>query len=386
MFYQFFESKMEIIERVVKEKIKKKLNSGKVLLITGARRVGKTFLIKNITEELKLPSLILNGEDINTHELLSYRSIQNYRNLIGSSKLLVIDEAQEIPNIGAILKIIVDEFKELKILVSGSSAFDIFNKMGEPLTGRKITFNLYPFSEEEIHKYETPVENYDNLKMRLVYGNYPEVYGFKDNENKIEYLKELVNSYLLKDILVVENVKNSDKILSLLKLIAYQIGGEVSYQELGRQLGISKNTVERYLDLLSKVFILHKVSGFSRNLRKEVVKNSKWYFTDNGIRNTIIANFSSLESRNDVGALWENYIISERLKKQNYSGMVVNNYFWRTYDKQEIDWVEEREGKLFAYEFKWKDKSVKIPGAWAKNYTNSEFKVIHSRNYFEWVG
>ncbi|MCF6271275.1 MAG: ATP-binding protein [Melioribacteraceae bacterium] len=342
-------------------------------------------MIKQITKELKLPSLILNGEDLNTHELLSHRSVQNYKNLIGTHKLLVIDEAQNIPDVGNILKIIVDEFKGLKILISGSSAFDIFNKIGEPLTGRKITFNLYPFSEEEIGKYETPIENFDNLKMRLVYGNYPEVYGFKNNSDKIEYLKELVNSYLLKDILVVENVKNSDKILSLLKLISYQVGGEVSYHELGRQLGISKNTVERYLDLLSKVFILHKVSGFSRNLRKEVVKNSKWFFTDNGIRNTIIANFSTIENRNDVGALWENYIISERIKKQNNSGMIVNNYFWRTYDKQEIDWIEEREGKLFAYECKWKEKKIKIPGAWKKAYADSEFKIINAHNYHEWV-
>ncbi len=376
---------MAKINRVIKKKIKRKLNSGKVLLITGARRVGKTILIQEITKELSLPSLVLNGEDLNTHELLSYRSIQNYKNLIGTNKLLVIDEAQNIPDIGNILKIIVDEFKGLKILISGSSAFDIFNKMGEPLTGRKITFNLFPFSEEEISKYETPVENFDNLKLRLIYGNYPEVYNLKDNSDKIEYLKELVNSYLLKDILIVESVKNSDKILGLLKLLAYQVGGEVSYQELGRQLGMSKNTVERYLDLLSKVFILHKVSGFSRNLRKEIVKNSKWYFNDNGIRNAIIANFSNIESRNDIGALWENYIISERIKKQNYSGMSVNNYFWRTYEQQEIDWVEDRDGKLFAYEFKWKEQKVKMPGAWKKTYADSEFKIINARNYHEWI-
>jgi len=376
---------MVSLDRVIKKKIIRKLNSGKVLLVTGARRVGKTILIQKITDELNLPSLVLNGEDLNTHELLSYRSVQNYKNLIGTNKLLVIDEAQNIPDIGKILKIIVDEFKGLKILISGSSAFDIFNKMGEPLTGRKITFNLFPFSEEEISKYETPIENFDNLKMRLIYGNYPEVYNYEDNSDKIEYLKELVNSYLLKDILIVENVKNSDKILSLLKLLAYQVGGEVSYHELGRQLGISKNTVERYLDLLSKVFILHKISGFSRNLRKEIVKNSKWYFNDNGIRNAIIANFSAFDNRNDIGALWENYIISERIKKQNYSGMSVNNCFWRTYDKQEIDWIEERGGKLFAYEFKWKEQKVKIPGAWKKTYTDSEFKIIHARNYHNWI-
>jgi len=376
---------METIKRAIEEKVKQKLDTGKVILITGARRVGKTVLIKKITDELNIPSLIFNGEDLTTHELLSRRTIQNYKNLIGTKKLLVIDEAQKVPDIGNILKIIVDEMDGLKILISGSSAFDIFNKMGEPLTGRKITFNLFPFSEGELGNYESSTETFDNLKVRLVYGNYPEVYKLKNLDEKADYLKELINSYLLKDILVLEDIKNSSKLFSLLKLVAFQVGNEVSNHELGQQLGISKNTVEKYLDLLSKVFILHKVQGFSRNLRKEVVKSSKWYFYDNGIRNAIIANFSSLENRNDIGILWENYIISERIKMQNYSRMIVNNYFWRTYDKQEIDWIEERGGKLFAFEFKWNEKKIKPPVAWRNTYRNSEFKVVHRNNYQEWL-
>jgi len=376
---------METIKRAIEEKVKQKLDTGKVILITGARRVGKTVLIKKITDELNIPSLIFNGEDLTTHELLSRRTIQNYKNLIGTKKLLVIDEAQKVPDIGNILKIIVGEMDGLKILISGSSAFDIFNKMGEPLTGRKITFNLFPFSEGELGNYESSTETFDNLKVRLVYGNYPEVYKLKNLDEKADYLKELINSYLLKDILVLEDIKNSSKLFSLLKLVAFQVGNEVSNHELGQQLGISKNTVEKYLDLLSKVFILHKVQGFSRNLRKEVVKSSKWYFYDNGIRNAIIANFSSLENRNDIGILWENYIISERIKMQNYSRMIVNNYFWRTYDKQEIDWIEERGGKLFAFEFKWNEKKIKPPVAWRNTYRNSEFKVVHRNNYQEWL-
>jgi uncharacterized protein len=195
----------------------------------------------------------------------------------------------------------------------------------------------------------------------------------------------MVSSYLLKDILVYENIKNSQKIFNLLRLIAFQIGREVSLQELGNQLGISKNTVEKYLDLLSKVFILHKVEGFSRNLRKEITKNSRWYFLDNGIRNAIIANFNSIESRNDIGALWENYMISERLKYQEYKRLSSNNYFWRTYEQQEIDWVEERDGSLFGYEFKWKESKVKIPTQWKNTYPNSSFEVINKDNFENWL-
>ena len=220
---------------------------------------------------------------------------------------------------------------------------------------------------------------------RLIYGSYPELAHINSDEEKARYLQELINSYLLKDILMYENVRNSSKIYSLLRLIAFQVGNEVSFHELGQQLSISKNTVERYLDLLSKAFILHKISGYNKNLRKEISKNSKWYFYDNGIRNTLIANLNPLSTRNDIGTLWENYIISERLKYQKYTSMLVHNYFWRTYDRQEIDWIEDRGGKLYAYEMKWNPRKTKIPKAWGKAYPDSEYKTIHQDNYLDWI-
>lgn len=377
---------MELITRILEDQLIKSLIPQKVVILLGPRRVGKTVLIKQVIERLQEPYLLLNGEDFSVVEILSRRSVQHYKNLLGDKRVLLIDEAQKIPEIGKVLKLMVDEIVGIRILVTGSSAFDIDKYTGEPLTGRKKTLNLYPLSEAEYDQIETLIEKRDNLRERLIYGNYPELIHIKDREDKSDYLREIVNSYLLKDILSYENIKNSDKILSLLRLIAFQIGGEVSYQELGKQLSMSKNTVEKYLDLLSKVYVLHKVGGFSRNLRKEVTKSSKWYFYDNGLRNLIIANLNPIELRNDMGQLWENYIISERLKYQKYNRKVVNNYFWRTYDQQELDWLEEREGKLYGYEFKWNArKRVRAPKGWETNYPESEFKVINPENYLEWI-
>ncbi|GBD91339.1 hypothetical protein BMS3Abin04_02066 [bacterium BMS3Abin04] len=374
-----------MIKRYIKNQLLKKLKPGKVLVLTGARRVGKTFLLQEISKELDQDYLFLTGEDFAVQDILERRSIQNYKNFLGSRKILIIDEAQKIPDIGPILKLMIDSIKDLKIIITGSSAFDITNFTGEPLTGRQTTFSLFPISELELKNSETETERLDNLSQRLIYGNYPEVLNIQNSDEKSEYLNEIVNSYLLKDILTLDKVKNPSKIFNLLRLISFQIGKEVSYDELGKQLSISKNTVERYLDLLSKVFVLYKVEGFSRNLRKEITKKSKWYFFDNGIRNVVIANFTNIKGRNDVGQLWENYIISERIKFQSYKKMIVNNFFWRTYDQQEIDFVEEREGKLFAYEIKWQDLRVKLPKAWGKSYKNSEFSVINNQNYLNFV-
>jgi len=376
---------MGYLVRDLSETIIKKLKPNKVVIVFGARRVGKTVLVKEILDKVNEPVLTLNGEDINVHDKLAIRSIENYRQILGSYKLLYIDEAQKIPEIGLKLKLMIDEIDGLKIIISGSSSFDIHNDAGEPLTGRKYTFNLFALSENEYNQVENSISKIDKVRERMIFGNYPELLQLPDREDKIDYLNEMVSSYLLKDILVYENIKNSQKIFNLLRLIAFQIGGEVSLQELGSQLGISKNTVDKYLDLLSKVFILHKVEGFSRNLRKEITKNSRWYFLDNGIRNAIIANFNPIESRNDIGALWENYMISERLKYQEYKRLSSNNYFWRTYDQQEIDWVEEREGLLFGYEFKWKESKVKIPTQWKNAYPNSSFEVINKDNFENWL-
>jgi len=333
---------MTIIDRIIEGQIIKSLVPNKVIVLVGPRRVGKTVLIKQIVKSVKEVHLFLNGEDFETLKILEKRSIQNYRNLLGNIKLLIIDEAQKIPDIGIKLKLMVDHIDGLRILVTGSSAFDIANYTGEPLTGRKITYNLYALSEQELNQIENVVEKRDNLEQRLIYGNYPELIHLSSKEEKAEYLREVINSYLLKDILAYENIRSSDKILDLLRLIAFQIGQEVSLQEIGTQLAMSKNTVEKYLDLLSKVFVIHKLGGFSRNLRKEVTKNNRWYFYDNGLRNLLIANLNPIRVRNDIGMLWENYIISERIKFQRYNKMIVNNYFWRTYDQQEIGLKKEK--------------------------------------------
>lgn len=377
---------MKLVDRTLEDQILQNFSENKVVVLLGARRIGKTVLLNQIIDKIEEPFLFFNGEDFTTMELLERRSIQHYKNIIGDRKMLIIDEAQKIPEIGKILKLIVDGIKGIKVLVTGSSAFDISKYTGEPLTGRRKTFYMFPLSEKELLQIEGTIENRENLRERLIYGNYPELIHINTQEEKADYLKGIVNDYLLKDILAFENIRNSDKILNLLRLIAFQIGGEVSYQELGNQLSMSKNTVERYLDLLSKVFVLHRLGGFSRNLRKEVTKSNKWYFYDNGLRNVIIANLNPINLRDDVGQLWENYIIAERLKYQNYERMLVNNYFWRTYDQQEIDWVEERGGKLYGYEFKWNPKKrVKIPASWKKAYPEANFETITPDNYLNWI-
>lgn len=376
---------MKYLIRELSSIILKKLQSNKVVIVFGARRVGKTVMVKEILKRVDEPFLSLNGEDINVHDKLALKTVENYRQMLGSYRLLYIDEAQKIPDIGAKLKLMVDEIEGLKIIISGSSSLDIYNQSGEPLTGRKYSFNLYALSEREYNQVEDKISKMQRIKERLVFGNYPELQHIPDQPDKIDYLNDLVSSYLLKDILVYENIKNSQKIFNLLRMIAYQIGGEVSMQELGNQLSISKNTVEKYLDLLSKVFILHKVEGFSRNLRKEITKTSRWYFLDNGIRNAVIANFNPIESRNDIGQLWENYMISERIKYQEYTRLFSNNYFWRTYDQQEIDWVEERGGELYGYEFKWRDSKLKAPSQWKNAYPDAHFEVIASSNFESWI-
>jgi hypothetical protein len=376
---------MIYLVRELSNLILNKLQPNKVVILSGARRVGKTMLVKEILANVNEPILMLNGDDINVHDKLSIRSIENYKQILGTYKLLYIDEAQKIPEIGLKLKLMIDEIEGLRIIISGSSSFDIHKNAGEPLTGRKYTFTLYTLSENEYTQIENNINKMDKVRERLVFGNYPELLHLPDRQDKVDYLNEMISSYLLKDILVYEHIKNSQKIFNLLRLIAFQIGGEVSLQELGIQLGISKNTVEKYLDLLSKVFILHKVEGFSRNLRKEITKNSRWYFLDNGIRNAVIANFNPLQARNDIGALWENYMISEILKYQEYRRISSNNYFWRTYEQQEIDWVEERDGSLFGYEFKWKEEKVKIPTQWKSAYPDASFELININNFSEWL-
>jgi predicted AAA+ superfamily ATPase len=369
------------IKRILQSRIFKRIEKNKAILIFGARRVGKTVLMKQLISEFQGKTMLLNGEDYDALSLLENRSVANYRNLFQGIDLLAIDEAQNVPDIGQKLKLIIDEVENIRILATGSSSFDLLNKAGEPLVGRSLQFLLTPFSQAEIAQTETALQTRQNLEMRLLYGSYPEVVVSDNAQEKAEYLKGIVNAYLLKDILAIEGIKNSNKMKELLRLVAFQTGSEVSYEELGRRLGMSKNTVEKYLDLLSQVFVVFRLGAYSRNLRKEVTKAGKWYFYDTGIRNAIINNFTPLALRQDVGALWENYLISERMKANFNDGLGKAFFFWRTYDGQEIDLIEETQDSLQALEFKWGDKLPAAPKAFREAYPNAGYRVVNPDNY-----
>ncbi len=367
------------------ENLRKLIIPGKVMVIYGPRRVGKTTLLKKYLESENDSVLFVNGDDIIVRQYLESQSIQTLQDFIGDHRLLVVDEAQYVEKIGLNLKLIVDHIPGIKVIVTGSSSFDLARDVGEPLTGRKYVLKLFPLSQMEISKIEKRHETTAGLESRLIYGSYPEVVLMRDNRRREDYLRELIQSYLFKDILALEGIRYGNKLVRLLQLLAFQIGKQVSLTELGKQLSMSKNTVERYLDLLEKVFVINRLSGFSRNLRKEITKSQRYFFYDTGVRNALISNFNPLAVRNDLGELWENYIITERMKRQEYLRIVTNSYFWRTYDKKEIDLVEEREGKLFGYEVKWKKERVKIPRDWTSGYPGASFEVIHRENYLKFI-
>lgn len=374
-----------IIKRELQARIEARIITGKVILLFGPRRVGKTMLIKEILKNFVGRTLLLNGEDANTLALLAERSISNYRNLLNNIDLLVIDEAQNIPEIGNILKLIVDEVTGIKVIASGSSSFDLLNRTGEPLTGRSFSFRLLPISQSELSVSENILVTRQNLEARLIFGSFPEIITMADNAMRKEYLMDIITAYLLKDLLSLEGLRNANKLRDLLTLLAFQVGNEVSLAELGSQLGLSKNTVEKYIDLLSKVFVIYRLGGYSGNLRKEISKNAKWYFYDNGILNALVGNFNPLAIRQDTGLLWENYLISERVKKKLYQSELTDFYFWRTYDGQEIDLIEASADSLKAFEIKWKQKITKVPGAWQKNYPEATFTTINPENYLTWI-
>ena len=376
---------MKSINRLLQSRIAERIEPNKAVLIFGARRVGKTILMHQLISNFEGKTMLLNGEDDDALALLKERSVSNYRHLLEGVDLLAIDEAQNIPDIGSKLKLIVDEIKGIHVIASGSSSFDLLNKTGEPLVGRSTQFHLNPFSQREIALTETALETRQNLESRLIYGSYPEVVTLSGFKRKADYLRDIVGAYLLKDILAVDGLKNSGKMKELLRLIAFQLGNEVSYDELGKQLGMSKNTVEKYLDLLSKVFVIYRLGAYARNLRKEVTKAGKWCFYDNGIRNAIIGNFNPLSVRQDIGALWENYLISERIKANDNEGLGKEFYFWRTYDRQEIDLIEESSDSLTALEFKWGDKKPKVPVAFKEAYPNATFDVVSKDNYPNYI-
>lgn len=377
------ENQPRYIPQIPLEQLKSMAAPGKAVIIHGPRRVGKTTLLKKFLEK-ESNELFVTGEDIFVREFLSSGSINKLKSFIGDKTLLIIDEAQYIPDIGLNLKLVVDHLPQVKVIATGSSTFELAKQVGEPLTGRKSVIKMYPISQMELNRIENPAQTKANLETRLIFGSYPEIITHENDQLRKEYLHELVSSYLLKDLLAIDGIQKSKKMIDLLILLAFQVGKEVSHNELATQLSMSKGTVEKYLDVLEQVFILINIRGFSRNLRKEVTKTSHYYFCDNGIRNALINNFNPLTRRQDVGELWENYLVMERLKKQEYQRIWSHNFFWRTYDQKEIDWVEERDGKLFGYEFKWKDE-VKAPKLWLQTYPEATFECIHSNNYLPFI-
>ncbi len=357
------------------------LSPGKVLILFGARQVGKTTLIKKFLTKQTCRWRLESGDNILLHEILSSLEFPKIISFVEGLDLLVIDEAQRIPNIGMALKILCDQVPDLQILVTGSSSFELAGQVGEPLTGRKKTLTLFPVSVLELSKEQSAYELSSSLENFLLFGMYPAVLSVKTTTEKRQVLEELVGSYLLKDLLELERIKSSKILLDLLRLLAYQVGSEVSAHELGQKLGLDGKTVARYLDLLEKGFVLFSLRGYSNNLRKEITRKGKYYFFDTGLRNCLISNFNPLDRRNDIGALWENFLMIERLKTRMYSGIYGNPFFWRTWDKKEIDLVEERDGQLWAYEFKWKNLEVTAPKDFMAAYPNSVFCIVHKENW-----
>lgn len=361
------------------------VRKGKVLIIFGPRQVGKTTMLQDYLDTVSLRYKLSTGDDINTQNLFAAQDLSKILEFAEGYELIAIDEAQRIPNIGIGLKMLIDHRKDIYVIATGSSSFEFQGQLGEPLTGRKRSVPLFPIAQLEMKEIYNESELKEMLNEFLIYGGYPDVITAKSKDEKINILDEIAGSYLLKDILEIEKIKSSKILLDLLRLIAFQIGNEVSLSEIATKIGINYKTVARYLDLLEKSYILYNVRGFSKNLRKEVVKKSKYYFYDNGIRNALIANFNDINLRNDVGQLWENFVFTERMKKRNYSNIKSNVYFWRTWDKKEIDIIEEREGKLFAFECKWSERKRSIPRDWQKQYPEADFVFITKENYLNFV-
>lgn len=375
------------VSRILKKVVEQRMKKQKVMLIYGARRVGKTVLLKDLIKGSKGKTLLLNGESAEAMQMLNEKSIGNYRRLFSGIDVLAIDEAQHIPDIGAKLKLIVDEVEGIKVIATGSSTFDLQNKVGEPLVGRYSQFMLTPLSLEELSKQETGYDSMAKLDSRIVYGLYPELIGIENDLEKREYLTDIVDSYLLRDILMYDGLKHSQKLFDLLRMLAWQIGSEVSLDELSRSLSLSRNTVERYIDLLQKVFVIFKVGGYSRNLRKEVTKSAKYYFQDTGIRNAVIGDFRPFDQRpeTDRGALWENFIVAERMKRALNHKLPVSFYFWRTYDQQEIDLIEDYDGKLEAFEIKAGKSAPKVPKAFREAYPDASFSIVNRETFLDFV-
>lgn len=364
--------------------IEKKLKDQKAILLLGPRQVGKTTLLQELTKN-KRKVVHWNGDEADIREMLRNPSLVRLKNYLGDAKILVIDEAQRIENIGICIKLIVDNLKEIKVIATGSSAFELSNKINEPLTGRKWEFQMFPLSFNEMKLHHGLLEEERLLEHRMIYGYYPDVINNPGAEKEI--LKELSNSYLYKDILTWERINKPDRLEKLVQALAFQVGNLISYNELGQIAGLDNETVEHYINLLEKAFVVFRVGSFSRNLRNELKKSRKIYFFDNGLRNALINQFNPLALRNDKGALWENFVMAERLKHIHYSEKYCNRYFWRTAAQQEIDYLEETEGELSAFEFKYSKKKVKVkfPNSFISNYNPIKTEIITPLNFVEFV-
>jgi hypothetical protein len=358
--------------------------TNKIVILYGARQTGKTTLSNDILQNTKGSILKINADELRYIDIISSRDLSKLKLLTGGYDILFIDEAQRIEDIGINLKIIHDNLPRLKLLVTGSSSFELANKVKEPLTGRTSTYTLFPISLMELRKTHNEFELQSRLEEFLIYGMYPDLFNYHSYEKKEKYLREMTGAYLYKDIFDINQIRNTSKIRDLLRLLAFQIGSEVSLNELGNNLGLSLETVNSYIGLLENSFIIFRLGGFSRNLRKEISKRDKIYFWDLGIRNTLINNFLPINMRNDAGVMWENFIITERMKYLSYNEIYASSYFWRTYTGAELDYVEEINGELFAYEIKYKKAKMKAPKTWTENYSNN-FQCITTDNFWEFV-
>lgn len=373
-----------MIQRILKNKIDVLTGKGKAIILIGCRQIGKTTLLNEMFKD-ETSILRLNGDEFDVQSMLSNISSDRWRSIIGNKKIIVIDEAQRIENIGLKLKLITDNLNDVQIIATGSSSLDISNKINEPLTGRKWEIKMYPISFKEMVDHHGLIKELRLLPQRLVYGYYPEIVTNEGNE--INLLKQLTDSYLYKDILAMSQIKKSDKLVKLLQALAFQVGSQVSYNELANLLGLDSKTVESYIDLLEQCYIIFRINSFSRNLRNELKTSKKIYFYDNGVRNALISNYASIENRNDIGALWENFLISERIKFTDYTNSYANKYFWRTKDQTEIDYLEEYDGNLHCYEFKWNPTAkASFPPSFANAYSNSTFEIIHRDNFEKFLG
>ncbi|MCK4642988.1 ATP-binding protein [bacterium] len=373
-----------MIKRELEDLIVSRMFKKKIIIIYGPRQSGKTTIVKNILEQVDLPSIILNGDEYDIRDEFSNTNSAKLGRVIGNNKIVVIDEAQRISNIGLTLKIMVDNFPDVQIIATGSSSFELANIVSEPLTGRKLEYLILPFSFNELSRHYGYIEEKRCLEERLIFGNYPEI--VVSPELREEYMHQLADSYLYKDIMIWNNIKKPEKLERLVKTLALQLGNEVSYNELGQITGLDNETVEKYINLLEKSFVIFRLGSYNRNLRTELKKSKKIYFYDNGLRNAVLNNFSPLQSRQDIGALWENYFISERKKLLSFRKVYALQYFWRTTSQQEIDYIEEKDEKLSAFEIKWNPaKRISFPRSFRNAYKTAEVFKINRDNYADFL-